>query len=163
MTAPSRTTPTPAPVPATHHCVRCGVQVPLDVALCERCNPLGLPQPASSQAHGTVAVGIVLAVVVLAVLGRVAMSGLGPFSGTIAGVVADPPNLSVTLTVRNEGSREGSTTCRIFDPAAGSGIAPGSAFVTTPPIAAGSSLTFSRLVTTLGSVVRPLGVSCGDP
>ena len=161
MTTPSRTAPTPAPVPATHPCVRCGVQVPLDVALCERCNPLGLPQPASSQAHGTVAVGIVLAVVVLAILGRAALAGVGPFTGTVAGAASNPPNLSVTLTVRNDGSREGSTTCRIFDPAAGGGIAPGSAHITTPPIAAGASLTFSRLVTTLGSDVRPLAVDCG--
>ena len=161
MTAPTRTAP--APVPATHPCVRCGVPVPLDVALCERCNPLGLPQPASSQAHGTVVVGIVIAVIVLAVLGRAALSGVGPFTGTIAGVVSDPPNLGVTLTVTNEGSREGASTCRIFDPAGGAGIGPESAYVTSPQIAPGQALTFSRLVTGLGSEVRPLAVDCTAP
>jgi hypothetical protein len=161
MTAPTRTGPVPAP--PTHRCVRCGVQVPLDVALCERCNPLGLPQPASSQAHGTVAAGIVLAVIALAVLGRVALSGVGPFAGSIAAVVADPPNLGVTLTVVNEGSREGAATCRIFDPATGAGIGPESAYVTSPQIAPGQALTFSRLITSLGSAIRPLAVECRSP
>ena len=161
MTAPTRTAP--APAPATHPCVRCGVDVPLDVALCERCNPLGLPQPATSQAHGTVAVGIVIAVVVLAVLGRVALAGVGPFTASVAGVVADPPNLGVTLTIRNDGSREGATTCRIFDPAGGAGIGPDSAYVTSPQIGPGQSLTFSRQVKGLGPVVRPLDVECRAP
>jgi hypothetical protein len=44
-------------------------------------------------------VGIVVAVIALAVLGRVALAGVGPFSGAVGGVVSDPPNLVVTLTV----------------------------------------------------------------
>ena len=43
-------------------CVRCGAPVSLQTALCERCNPLGLAQPAASQAHGTVFLGIGAAV-----------------------------------------------------------------------------------------------------
>jgi hypothetical protein len=96
-----------AAVEATHPCVRCGTPVPLPVAMCERCNPLGLKQPASSQAHGTVFLGIALAVVALAVLGRVALAGVGPFSATVGGWV------SATVTFRSAGAEalpEGSTT-----------------------------------------------------
>jgi hypothetical protein len=42
--------------------------------MCDRCNPLGLKQPAPSQAHGTVLLAI---------------------------VVAAPPGLAVTVTVEN--------------------------------------------------------------
>ncbi|MBM4407420.1 MAG: hypothetical protein FJ038_02180 [Chloroflexi bacterium] len=162
MTTPARASPGPA-APPTHACVRCGTPIALDLAMCERCNPLGLAQPANSQAHGTVALGIIIAVVVLAVIARVALSGVGPFSGSIAAVVAQPPNLAVTFAIRNDGSREGATTCRVYDPAGGAGIGPRSVFITSPLIGAGQSLTFSRLVTGLGDVVRPLAVECTGP
>ena len=162
MTTPARATPAPA-TPPTHACVRCGAPIAIDLAMCERCNPLGLAQPASSQAHGTVALGIIIAVVVLAVVGRMAISGLGPFTGSIAAVVAQPPNLAVTFTIRNDGSREGATTCRVYDPAGGAGIGPRSVYITSPQIGAGQSLTFSRLVTGLGGDVRPLAVECTGP
>src|SRR4051794_30741275 len=91
----------------THPCVRCGAPVPLDVAMCDRCNPLGLKQPASSQAHGTVFIGIAVAIFALAILGRYALAGVGPFNGTVTGVRAESPNLIVTLSVTNHGTREG--------------------------------------------------------
>ena len=165
MTAPTRSAAGSSPVTPvpTHPCVRCGDAVPVDIALCERCNPLGLPQPASSQAHGTVALGIVIAVVVLAVLGRVAISGVGPFRAEVASVVSSPPNLAITLTVTNEGRGDGQTTCRIFDPAQGQGIGPNAVYVLSPQIQAGSTLSFSKVVTGLGSEARPLGVACQGP
>lgn len=173
MTAPGRTVTAPTPAPSsapasptpalTHGCVRCGVEVPLDVAMCERCNPLGLSQPAASQAHGTVALGIVIAVVVLAVVGRVALAGVGPFAGTVASVVSDPPNLALTLTVRNDGSSSGQTTCRIYDPAQGVGIGPNAVFVQSPPIQPGQTLSFSKVVIGLGSEARPLAADCSTP
>ena len=46
----------PGPKPLTHPCVRCGAPVPLDVGLCERCNPLGLRDSSASQVHGTVVI-----------------------------------------------------------------------------------------------------------
>ena len=152
----------PPAVEATHPCVRCGAPVPLSVAMCERCNPLGLKQPASSQAHGTVFLGIGLAVIALAILGRVALAGVGPFSATIGGVVSDPPNLQVTLTVTNEGTKSGATTCRVFDPTV-SGIGPESDFIQSPQIGAGATVSFSKEITTLGARVRPLGVDCTGP
>ena len=75
-------TPTPSVLPAAteeplHGCVRCGARIPMSEAMCERCNPLGLKQPSASQAHGTVFVGIAVAVVALAVIARLAVSGIG--------------------------------------------------------------------------------------
>src|SRR6476660_4674384 len=63
----------------THPCARCGAPVPLDVGLCERCNPLGLKDAASSQVHGTVFVAVGLAVVGLAAAALLLVSGIGPF------------------------------------------------------------------------------------
>lgn len=131
--------------------------------MCERCNPLGLKQPAPTQAHGTVALGIGIAVLVLAVLGRVAIAGVGPFVGEVASVASSPPNLALTLTVRNDGSRDGQTTCRVYDPAAGGGIGPHAVFVQSPTIPAGRTLSFSKVVAGLGSEVRPLAISCQAP
>ena len=143
----------------THACVRCGAQIPLEDAMCERCNPLGLRQPSNSQAHGTVVVGIGIAVLVLAVLGRIALSGIGPFDGTVAGVASDPPNLTVTLTVTNHGSRDGSVTCRVYNPT-NAGITPSDAYVLSPTIPAGGTISFSKLVTEFGSTPRTLEADC---
>jgi predicted nucleic acid-binding Zn ribbon protein len=146
----------------THGCVRCGAPVPLDIALCERCNPLGLPQPASTQAHGTVFLAVALSVVGLALLGRFALSGIGPFTASIAGVVAAPPGLAITLSVTNEGTSAGSTTCRVFDPA-DPGLGPDSAFLTSPAVEPGRTISFSSETALLGPTVRPLAVECGRP
>lgn len=146
----------------THPCVRCGDPIPLADGMCERCNPLGLRQPASSQAHGTVFVGIAVAVFALAILGRYALAGVGPFEGSVSAVVAAPPNLAVTLTVTNRGSREGSTTCRVYD-ATDPGIGLSSAFLLSPQIPAGGTLSFSKVVTTLGSTVKQLATECTGP
>src|SRR5256885_16080847 len=99
-TAAKPATPAARPEP-THPCVRCGRAVGLDTSLCEFCNPLGLSQPATSQAHGTVFVAIVGAVILLAVAGRLALSGVGPFHGSIADVTAAGTGLTVALSIRN--------------------------------------------------------------
>lgn len=146
----------------THPCVRCGAPIPLADGMCERCNPLGLRQPASSQAHGTVFIGIVVAVIVLAVLGKIALAGVGPFSGEVTAVIATPPDLTVTLTVTNHGSRAGATTCRVFD-LNDPGIGPDAAYVLSPQVPAGGTVAFSKEVATLGSTVKPLGTECTGP
>ena len=130
--------------------------------MCERCNPLGLSQPASSQAHGTVFIGIAVAIFALAIIGRYALAGVGPFEGTVAAVVADPPNLAVTLTVTNRGSREGATTCRVYvadDP----GIGPNAAYLLSPQIPAGGTVSFSREIANLGPTVKTLATECTGP
>ena len=157
-------TPTPsalraAPEEPLHGCVRCGARIPMSEAMCERCNPLGLKQPSASQAHGTVFVGVAVAVVVLAVIARLAVSGIGPFTGGIASVAADPGGLRVTIAVTNEGSSAGSTTCRVGDPQI-RGIGPETAYVTSPVIQPGETVTFSAVIGSLGTAVKALSVDC---
>ena len=61
--------------------------------------------------------GSSLFVVILAIVGRLALAGIGPFEASVAGVVPDGDGLAITLTVTNEGSSAGQTTCRVTDPA----------------------------------------------
>src|SRR5258708_6036844 len=113
-TAPPNRTPV-APV-LTHPCARCGAPVALDVGLCERCNPLGLRDSASSQVHGTVFVAVALGIVALALLARFAVAGIGPFTASVAGMTNDGNGLLVQLQVTNNGSAAATTTCPISDP-----------------------------------------------
>jgi hypothetical protein len=152
--------PPAAPTGLTHGCARCGAPVPLDVGLCERCNPLGLRDSAASQVHGTVIATVGLAVVVLALLAHFAVAGIGPFPAEVVGVQADGDGLSVSLTVTNEGTSTGSTTCRISDPAIAGGAA---TFVQSPRIEPGATLTFDSHITGLGTAPRRLAASCSAP
>lgn len=149
---------TPAPEPS-HGCVRCGARIPIGDSMCEACNPLGLKAPAASQAHGTVFLGIAIAVVIMAVVARMLVVGVGPFSSTVAEVTADPAGLLVTISVTNEGSSAGSTTCRIGDPTI-RGIGPETVFVHSPVVEPGETVTFDALVASLGTTPRPLSVDC---
>ena len=79
----------PAKPALTHPCQRCGAPVPLDVGLCERCNPLGLRDSSSSQVHGIAIAGVIAFVIFLAIVGRLVLSGVGPFDASVAGVVTD--------------------------------------------------------------------------
>ena len=162
------TTPTTDPLPGptrsagpTHACVRCGDPVPLDVGLCERCNPLGLKDASASQVHGTVVIAIVIGIVGLALVGRLALAGVGPFPSTFVGAAADGVGLAVTVTVTNEGSNTGQTTCRVTDPLDRNGGR--SSFVLSPRIEPGQTVTFTKRVTELGSDVRDLTVACRAP
>jgi predicted nucleic acid-binding Zn ribbon protein len=146
----------------THGCVRCGAPIPMFDGMCERCNPLGLKQPAASQAHGTVVLGIVGAVIVLFILAKISIHGVGPFQGVVAGVISAPPGLAVTVSVTNEGTAAGTTTCRIFDPTI-QGIGPESTYADSPQVLPGKTVSFSKQVSSLGTVVRPLAVSCSSP
>lgn len=158
---PSPASARPPEIALTHPCTRCGEPVSLDVAMCERCNPLGLAQPAASQAHGTVFLGIVVAVIGLALVGRLALAGLGPFRANVTNVISAPPALEVTLTVTNDGTRAGQTDCRVFDPAP-DGVS-SYAVVRTPRLEPGATVSFTRSVTGLGTTVRALLVECRAP
>src|SRR3954471_8033013 len=113
MSAPS---PRAAPAEPTHGCVRCGAPIPISESMCERCNPLGLKSPAASQAHGIAIVGVAIAVVVLAVLARVAVANVGPFTGSVSAMQPDTNGVKVSITVHNGGTSAGTTTCRVDDP-----------------------------------------------
>ncbi len=146
----------------THPCARCGAPVALDVGLCDRCNPLGLKDSASSQVHGTVFLAVGIAIAALAVAAHLAVAGIGPFAaavtamreGSTAGAVV------ATIEVRNEGTATGSATCRLTDPA-DRGINH-SEVVYTPKIAPGATTTVEHEAA-FGSVDRPFNVTCTGP
>ena len=145
----------------THGCVRCGAPVAIDVALCDECNPLGLADPASSQVHGTAFLGIAIAVILMAVAGRLAFVGVGPFKGDLVTVAASGDGLAVTLMVTNQGTSAGATTCVLNDPVARYGGANG--YAQSPRIDAGQTVTFTSQVTQLGGTPRLLDVQCSAP
>lgn len=150
-----------APEP-THNCIRCGRPgVPAENALCENCNPLELAQPSATQVHGIAALGILVFVVILAVLGRYALSGTGPFRGSVVDVAAAEGGLSVTVLVRNEGSKAAATTCRIVQ--AGNPVGGPGELVQTPLIGANASAQFSAVVTKLGTTAVALAAQCQSP
>jgi hypothetical protein len=153
-------TPSAAPTGLTHACARCGAPVPLDVGLCETCNPLGLRDVASSQAHGTIFLGIGVAVVVLMVGALLAVRGIGPFQGEVVKFQPDGDAIRVSLSVKNEGTSLGSTTCKISDPTNASGQA---GFVQSPRIEPGATLTFDATVTGLGKAPKQLVATCSSP
>jgi hypothetical protein len=144
-----------------HPCVRCGRPVAIHLALCEQCNPLELAQPSATQVHGIAAVGIITFVAILFVLGRFALAGTGPFSGTVDGVAPAEGGLAVTLLVSNAGTKAGATTCRIT--ADGRPVGGAGELVQTPVVPAGSDLRFSAVVTRFGTVPTGLAVDCQSP
>jgi hypothetical protein len=162
MTAPATPAPPARPI-ATHPCARCGAPVALDVGLCERCNPLGLKDSASSQVHGTVFFAVAIAIASLAVAAHIAVSGIGPFAGRVTSVRAAPAagtGVIATISVRNEGTSAGTASCRLSDPA-DRGI-DSSQMVYSPMIAPGATIEFEQQVS-FGSAGQPLAVACTGP
>ena len=145
----------------THGCARCGAPVGIDVGLCERCNPLGLRDSASSQVHGLAIGGVALFVVFLAVIARFALAGIGPFEATVSNAVWDQAGVDVTLVVTNAGQNAGQTTCRVFDPADRTGNRGG--LMLSPQIPPGESVAFTQRITTLGGEVGTLKAECKSP
>jgi hypothetical protein len=155
--------PAPGKPALTHPCARCGAPVALDVGLCERCNPLGLKDSASSQVHGTVFVSVVVGIALLALAARFAVGGIGPFEAEITAVRAASGNAGgvvATITVKNEGSRMGSATCRVTDPV-DRGLN-GSAVLLSPRIEPGATITFEQQIR-FGTPGQPLNVACTGP
>jgi hypothetical protein len=143
----------------SHACIRCGAPISLADAMCRLCNPAGLKQPAASQAHGTVFLAIALAVVGLAAAATFLVGGVGPFVATVAGIAPSGDGLILTLAVRNDGSRAGQASCRVWDPSY-LGNPPVETYVRTPEIPAGRQLQFDQRVAGLGARERPLAVDC---
>lgn len=149
------------PAEPTHGCVRCGAPVAAGVGLCERCNPLGLRDAAASQAHGTAFIAVALGIVILAVVARLAVSGIGPFPASVGSVTPVASGMAINLTVTNEGASTGQTTCRIFDPA-DQGGGP-SAFVLSPRIGPGETIEFTSTIAEFGGTPRAFLVECRTP
>ncbi len=150
-----------APPELTHPCARCGAPVPLNVGLCERCNPLGLKDSASSQVHGTVFVAIGVGFLVLALAARWAVAGIGPFSAQVLGVRSDNGTLMISLRVTNQGSSAGPTTCRVTDPATQGSGKP--VFFLTPRIEPNATIEIDQPLPGFEATVRPLAVDCSAP
>ena len=128
--------------------------------MCEFCNPLGLAQPAATQAHGTIFLAIGVVVVVMAIVGRLVLTGIGPFEASIAGVAPSATGLSVTISITNSGSRAGASTCRIDDASSATGA---STIFLSPQVQPGTTETFTRDTDAFGTSVRTLSVTCGAP
>lgn len=158
MTAPAAAPAKPEP---THGCVRCGRPIPIHEALCEDCNPLGLKQPAATQVHALAAGGIMLFVLILAVVARGALQGIGPFSGEIRSVTAAPAGLTVTLAVTNKGTNASATTCRVV--AADREAGGPAQLVQTPNIPAGQTIEFTAAVAAFGDQPVDLAIECQSP
>jgi hypothetical protein len=109
-------------------CPRCQTPVQAGGKVCQRCeqpvegpahalryNPAGLPTPSPVQGHATVLVGVVTAVVLLALGAWFAFRSVGPFRAEVVrqGVSADGSAVEVELRVVNEGDRKGRARCRI--------------------------------------------------
>ena len=158
----SASTTVPPRASQTHPCARCGAPVALDVGLCERCNPLGLRDSSSSQVHGTVFLGIGLAVAGLAIAAHLAVAGIGPFSARVTAVTAGAAagRVVATIEIRNDGRAAGRATCRITDPR-DAALANGE-LAYSPTVAAGQSLTFEQDLG-FGTPGRPLSVVCTGP
>ena len=156
VTAPTTTVPE-----LTHGCARCGAPVPLDVGLCERCNPLGLKDSSASQVHGIAIAGVAAAVILLAVFARLAVSGVGPFTASVVASAPDDGGLAITLLVTNTGTGAGQTTCRVQDPADRNGGR--GSLLLSPQIPPGQTVSFTKHVDELGTTVRPLSVECSKP
>lgn len=133
----------------------------MDVGLCDECNPLGLRDVSATQVHGIAFIGVAVAIIALALFARLAVSGIGPFTPEISGLVTDSDALAITLTVTNEGRSAGRTTCRLTDPLDRNGGRAG--LVLSPSIEPGQTLTFTRRLTGLGATVRDLTVECSAP
>jgi hypothetical protein len=146
----------------THRCIRCGREgVPADAGLCELCNPLELSQPSATQMHGIAAVGIIAFILVLAVAGRAALAGTGPFTGHVNAVTAVSGGLAVTIAIANKGRNPAATVCEVSE---GPGAVGGpSQTVQTPLIPAGETVEFTTLVTKLGTAPLVLVADCQSP
>jgi hypothetical protein len=119
-----------------------------------------LRDSASSQVHAIAVGGILAFIVILAIAGRYAIAGIGPFQAS-ATAVPDGTGLAVTLSVTNQGTSVGQTTCRVSDPADRTGSLGG--FVLSPKIQPGATVTFTQHMTELGNTVRPLAADCSAP
>jgi hypothetical protein len=156
------TTPTGTePTAPTHGCARCGRPVPIEVGLCEECNPLGLPDVSASQVHGTVIITVLVGFVILAILARLAVSGVGPFPASLSAATPTSGGLAVTLSVTNEGENGGQTTCRVFDPEELAGGA--QEFVLTPRVEPGETIAFDAILANFGTAPVPLAIECRTP
>lgn len=116
---------------AVQRCTQCGTARRGDLQVCVRCETpfpgaaptapahdvdAALPRPAApspTQSHGTVFAAILLGFVVLAVLLRLSIRGIGPFEVRLVESTSAGDTLRLTLEITNTGERTGRANCRI--------------------------------------------------
>jgi hypothetical protein len=111
--------------------------------------------------HGTVFAVVTLAIVLLLVVARLSIAGSGPYPASVSAIAPTADGLAVTITVSNEGTDAGQTTCRIVD-VADRGVSR-SAFALSPRIGPGETVSFETVVTEFGPGPRELAVTCRTP
>ncbi|HXR26877.1 MAG TPA: hypothetical protein VN771_03365 [Candidatus Baltobacteraceae bacterium] len=123
-------------------CQRCGKPTPLGVGLCDEDNPGHIGAPGTAQLHATILGGVIIGFIGLALLGRLALAGVGPFTSQISGVVLQPDgSVAMTVTVRNDGTKTASATCRV---SRGGVPAPDDIDFLTDPLQPGQTLSYQR-------------------
>ena len=101
-----------APV-AGRNCIKCGREIGPDESICEVCNRAGMATPSASQYHGTVVVGIVLAIAGLAFAASMSLRGVGPYGADVRGVEPADLGYAITYAVTNEGTKPGRAKCQL--------------------------------------------------
>jgi hypothetical protein len=100
-------------VPASE-CVRCGRPTPPGVSLCEADNPGRISAPSATQVHGTILAGVIIAGVAFLLLAKLLIGTGGPYQATIVGRASVAGGgTEVAIRVTNQGTRDGTPTCRI--------------------------------------------------
>jgi hypothetical protein len=156
----------PAPGEATHdpraprHCYKCGREIGPDESICAICNRAGMATPSATQYHGTIVVAIIAGVVLLAFLAGQATRGIGPFSAqTVSYRSGSQGAVVATVSVSNEGTREGRAKCRLEARDAG-GIELGAVTAVSPQVGGGQTVTFDQSIPGVGGAPASVVVSC---
>lgn len=127
------------------HCIKCGREVGPEETICAVCNRAGMATPSASQYHGTMAVGIVAGVVLMAVAASWLLSGVGPYRGSVLGTQAAPGGLQATVSVMNQGTKPGRAKCQLIAYDA-QGRSLQSRSVLSPQVPGGESVTFDERI-----------------
>jgi hypothetical protein len=171
---------------ATTTCARCGKPVEPGEHLCAQCReegpgpvmgrpdalpesdleqrerrwPPGMPRPSPVQYHATIMVTVAVVLIGLGVFAFLNHRGVGPFTGTMQRTqVVGPSSIRVVVSVANEGSKTGRSTCRItaVDTA---GQALTSDTVLTEPIPADRTVTVRTTLRALSATPDHVSVFC---
>lgn len=125
-------------------CVRCGKPTPQGVALCEDDNPAALKGPSATQVHGTIAVGIGIGFLILALVANWALGSVGPFTvRVLAAAGSADGGADIVFAVTNAGGSANIATCRITR---GGVSTPADPVFRTATIAAGGTIEVVRTV-----------------
>ena len=131
--------------------------------MCEACNPGRIGAPSATQLHGTIVLGVGISLLLLGVLARTLLSGVGPFDARVIGqALRADGGVDVGVQVTTRGTKESTATCHVWR---GSGVQPDDLFFLTNPIAAGATAVFERVVPPPGAggspyVLGQLGAAC---